>query len=251
MGYTFEYEFDLLENAKHSLRSCVQNFPPRDAAEYKVAIIGATHALELVLKEKLHRIDPKWVWRDPDRYPATPAITVDTREALRRLANHGVRLHAWERDLLWDARGLRNAATHSWFSVPEDTARETVGELLSLAIRFIAAHLDEDLEAELKESGDWEWMVTTFEFWVPHARETEARLRRDGARPLVCGHCAGQTYVTAAGECALCGSTEPPIQCSRCEELVGESQIETLHSIERGGRICAVHLCPGCLKMSS
>lgn len=86
-------EFDLLNNAKDSLRQAVELIATKeigsDHARLKHAIKASAHCIELLLKERLRLINPAFVWENVDRYPSLEARTVTVDTAISRLKSIG------------------------------------------------------------------------------------------------------------------------------------------------------------------
>jgi hypothetical protein len=84
-------QFDLLTNARDSLRQSIQmiawkdDFGPPDHARLKHAIINAAHSIELLLKERLRQVHPAFVWEKVDEYPKLDKRTVTVDTAISRL----------------------------------------------------------------------------------------------------------------------------------------------------------------------
>jgi len=72
---SMQIQFDLLANARDSLRQAVallawKDIEPADA-RLKHAITNAARSIELLLKERLRRINPAFVLENVDKYPST------------------------------------------------------------------------------------------------------------------------------------------------------------------------------------
>jgi hypothetical protein len=86
-------QFDLLENARDSLRQAVQLLAWKDIesdhARLKHAITNAAHSIELLLKERLRQVNDAFVWENVDKFPNLAARTVTVDTAISRLKNIG------------------------------------------------------------------------------------------------------------------------------------------------------------------
>ena len=84
-----------------------------DARRLKQAILGVSHGVELLLKERLRRVHPALVWENVDKYPNLSARTVGVGGALSRLANiGGVTFSTSDVALIRSLRDTRNAVEH-------------------------------------------------------------------------------------------------------------------------------------------
>ena len=92
-------EFDLLNNAKDSLRQAVELLAFKDIgsnhARLKHAITASAHCIELLLKERLRRVNPAFVWENVDKYPSLEARTVTVDTAISRLSRLAMSLSLW------------------------------------------------------------------------------------------------------------------------------------------------------------
>jgi len=82
--------FDIMTNATDSLRQAVEILAliqesGTDHGRLKHAITNSAHCVELLLKERLRRINPAFVWENIDRYPNLEARTVTVDTAISRL----------------------------------------------------------------------------------------------------------------------------------------------------------------------
>ena len=106
-------KFDLLNNAKDSLKQVIDLLSWKDIAadhpRLKHAILGAAHCVELLLKERIRRINPAFVWEKVDQYPNLNARTVTVDTAIVRLQNIGnVLIDRKDQDLIRSLRITRN-----------------------------------------------------------------------------------------------------------------------------------------------
>ena len=65
-------QFNLLDNARDSLRQAVELLALDEIgshhARLKHSITASAHCIELLLKERLRRINPAFVWENVDKY---------------------------------------------------------------------------------------------------------------------------------------------------------------------------------------
>jgi hypothetical protein len=131
-------QFDLLANARDSLRQAVELLALKelglissDHARLKHAITNAAHSIELLLKERLRQIHPAFVWENVDKYPSLEARTVTVDTAISRLKNiGGIKLTDNDEKNLRSLRTTRNE--HYEWNTTEKEARVIVGNALKL-----------------------------------------------------------------------------------------------------------------------
>jgi len=128
-------KFDLIENARDSLRHAVDHLTGAGKpgpGDLKRAIRDIAQVVELLLKERLRRIHQAFVWENVDKYPLSDSPTVSAEKAVTRLQHlGGIILPEKSRKTIVAARTLRNAIEHFEFSLDLQEARGIVGRLLS------------------------------------------------------------------------------------------------------------------------
>jgi hypothetical protein len=203
--------FDLIANASDSLRQAVELLALRemgtDHARLKHAITNAAHCVELLLKERLRRIAPAFVWENVDRYPSLEARTVTVDTAISRLKNiGGLTFSADDERTLQSLRRTRNAIEHYEWRTSEKEARTIVGHALSFALGFAKDELNLDLSEQFRTDDTWSmFRDELYEFSRIHGARIEARIRGAGDYPLCCDECGQLTVPARGGSCDLCG----------------------------------------------
>jgi hypothetical protein len=211
MSLRSRIQFDLLTNAQDSLRRAVELLAWKDIgsnhARLKHAITNAAHSIELLLKERLRRVHPAFVWEKVDQYPKLGARTVTPEAAISRLENIcDVILTDNDKTLLRSMRTTRNAIEHYEWSATEKEAKVIVGNALSFAFSFAAEHLGTDLAADFKRDDTWRMLIDELnEFVRAHGARTETKLREKGEFPCCCDACGELTVPMRGGSCELCG----------------------------------------------
>jgi len=202
-------KFDLLGNAKDSLRQAVELLAWEGLGDQhsrlKHAISSSAHAIELLLKEKLRQSNPALIWQNVDKYPSLEAQTVTVDTAISRLKRiAGVTLSAQDIDHIRSLRKTRNAIEHYEWSATEAEARVIVGNALSFAFIFGKDELGVDLSIDFKQDDTWRVLIENLcEFSRAHAARIEAQLKKQGKHTMYCDSCGESTV--ASGSCELCG----------------------------------------------
>ena len=211
MSHPPKIQFDLLANARDSLRQSVELLAWKgigsDHAILKQAITNAAHSIELLLKERLHKINPALVWENVDKYPSLEARTVTVDTAISRLKNiGGVIFSEKDEKNLRSLRMTRNAIEHFEWHTTEKEAKVIVGNALSFAFSFAIDYLDTDLAADFKQDDTWRSLIDElYEFVSAHAARIEAKFRENGEYPSCCDKCGELTVPMRGGSCKLCG----------------------------------------------
>ena len=203
--------FDLLANARDSLRQAVELLAFKDIgsdnARLKHAITASAHCIELLLKERLRRINPAFVWENVDKYPNLNAHTVTVDTAIHRLKSIGnVILSSNDEGHLKSLRNTRNAIEHYEWHTSEKEAKVIVGNALSFAFAFAKDELEVNLENDFKRDDTWKMLLEAlYAFARAHGKRLEARLRTRGDLPQCCDECGEVTVPMRGGSCELCG----------------------------------------------
>ncbi len=203
--------FDLLGNAQDSFRQAVElialNEPGADHARLKHAITNAAHCIELLLKERLRRVSPAFVWENVDRYPSLEARTVTVDTAISRLKSIGqVSFSAEDERGLKSLRATRNAIEHYEWRTTEKEARVILSYALSFALSFARDELGIDLAEDFKRDDTWGILLyELYDFARAHGTRLEEKLRAKGNYPSCCDSCGGFTVPWVGGSYELCG----------------------------------------------
>jgi hypothetical protein len=211
MKHTHRFQFDLMANATDSLRQAVELLAWKnignDFARLKHAITNVAHAIELLLKERLRRVNPAFVWENVDKYPSLEARTVTVETAISRLNNIcNVSLSNKDKDILRSLRRTRNAIEHYEWVTTEKEAKVIVGSALSFAFSFSAEYLDTDLTDVFKQDDTWQVFIDDLpDFVRAHGERLESILRMQGDFPTCCDTCGELTIPRHGGSCSLCG----------------------------------------------
>lgn len=204
-------KFDLINNAKDSLRQAVELIATReigpDHPRLKHAIVASAHCIELLLKERLRRINAAFVWDNVDKYPSLEARTVTVDTAIARLKGIGnVRLLPDDERSLKSLRKTRNAIEHYEWRTSEKEAKIILGHGLSFAFGFAHDELDLDLSHDFKLDDRWKMLLNElYEFAKAHGARLEAQFRSEGKYSSCCDECGELTVPTEGGSCKLCG----------------------------------------------
>jgi hypothetical protein len=204
-------QFDMLSNARDSLRQAVELLAWKDFgsddARLKHAITCAAHAVELLLKERLRKINPAFVWENVDKYPSLEARTVTVDTAILRLKNiGGVGFTDRDEKNLRSLRKTRNAIEHYEWTTTKIEAKIVIGNALSFAMSFALDHLGIDLTADFKKDDTWRMLVEElYTFASAHGARIQAKLEAKGDCPAPCDACGQATVPMGGGSCELCG----------------------------------------------
>lgn len=205
-------EFDILHNALDSIDQTIDliawDDEPNEARRLKRAMLAVAHGVELLLKERLRRIHPAFVWENIDNFPKLSARTVAIDTAISRLNNIGG-LQIQERDisLVRSLRDTRNAIEHYTWITSKDEAERIIGQALGFALHFAeqeletryfgyGAHKDDTLESLLKANSHF-----AAAFNKRYGRIQSCKI----AKKITCLHCHAVIFDPETGACQVCG----------------------------------------------
>ncbi len=248
-------KFDLISNAKDSLNHAVEHLTNPEgikAGDLKRAIKDVAHAIELLLKERLRRVHPAFMWQDVDKYPSNTAYIISTIKAVERLFKiAGIALSEENKKTIYSCKKIRDAIEHCEFELGLKEAKGIIGRMLSLIFDFSKRHLNLDLEQEFRKNDQWKDLVEIYEFWEAHGEAIEKQLLEEEKIIWECPSCGASTFDTSIMECVLCGHAEEQIECEVCHLNVWESEITTVDGIdgdyESGVGFYNINICGECL----
>lgn len=203
-------QFDLLTNAQDSLRHAVHLLAWNDSTpsnRLKQAVLSVFHCAELLLKERLRRVNAALIWEHVDQYPSLSARTVGIDKAISRLTSiGGVVFNNEDKATLLACRNLRNLIQHYEFQVPEKETKVLLGKLLSFVFTFSSTQLSADLEQEFKEDDTWLTLVEQmYEFANQHGPKISELMVQAGGPVGSCSYCGQDTVDLIYERCSLCG----------------------------------------------
>ena len=255
-------KFDLIGNALDSLLHAVKHLTGAEGGnkgpgDLKRAVRDAVHAIELLLKERLRRVHPAFIWVRVDDY-RKDANTVGMDEAIKRLAVlEGIRLSDEQVQMVRTARNLRNQIEHFEFEISPEKAKIHVGSLLSFVFEFTREHLPPgndrrlDLVGQLRDNELWEDLRRVTDYFSRHASMVNERLKEEGRTILTCPSCAADTFSDEEGKCRLCDQPGGErIVCHECSQPLWEEFATFLDAEGRQTLFMAERmraLCPNCM----
>ena len=204
-------KFTLVENALDSLEHTITMLTSKknlDTGDYKRVILDLSHIAELLLKEKLRRIHPAFVFADIDKYPSKAAFTVGAEQALKRLKNIGdISFSEQDYAALKTVREKRNEVTHFEFTINEEEAKIVIGNMLVFIFRFSNDELDLPWAERRLNDSSWKKLNEYTSFYEAQLEHVHSQI--DGVIPTVeCPVCYNDTFDLESEMCLLCGHRE-------------------------------------------
>lgn len=246
-------KYDLIQNAKESLSHAIEHLisdsEPRPS-DIKRAILDVTHVVELILKERLRRVHPAFIFENIDKYPSAEGITVSTEKALLRLcAVADVKIEKDALETIKDCRRWRNQIEHHEFEIPIKTAKIIIGRMLSFIFTFAKNNLELNLEEEFKKDDTWRDLLDFYEFWQVHSKAVEREMQGKNINVCLCPSCSANTFDSRKGFCMACGHLDDLVTCDNCNQEYWRSEEEHLVGLmndDNLGVFSAGSLCSTC-----
>lgn len=208
--------FNLVDNATDSFAQAVDLFvlddSPFEPSQLKRSILAAAHCVELLLKERLRRVHPAFIWDNVDRYPNLDVRTITSSTAVDRLRTlAGIDLSDKDQRMLKNLRVTRNAIEYYEWASGSSDARHLVAYALSFSVDFAKAELELDLASPFQDDDSWQILLDELSEYIEH-HENRAMQRLDGAgEPIaMCPECGGNAVSAFGGSCMICGGWYEP-----------------------------------------
>jgi hypothetical protein len=245
----------LLGSAHEFLEESLKNFA---AGKLSFAIVHAVTATELVLKERLARLNPALVFRDIDTKAPGKEQTVSLAALPRRLANLGMPLDAVHARLIGDIVQWRHDIVHHMPTYDAQAVQKRLPKLLDFLAGFLRTELATPLETFLSKDlyqsanrllTDWQKAVAAAQSYATsEGNVLSDNCPRCGASGVMCLReentvdchlCAAALYRC---ECDSCGRAtvtsyrpwEGENFCDDCVEAAGSNYIQMKIDIARG-----------------
>lgn len=246
----------LLESAHEFLEEALKNF---SADRLNFAIVHAVTATELVLKERLFRVNPALVLKNIDAKIPQAEQTVSLGAMPRRFANLGMPLTPKEAKLIRDIAEWRHGIVHHMPTFDRAMAKRQLPLLLDFLAIFLRNQLSTPIETFLSKNlyKDANRLLADWQTAAHMARSNAAKegnvltdsCLRCGASDVMslranaavyCHLCGAELY--QCEKCDSCGSrtvisyqpTEGENFCDRCIDDAGDTYLEMQADIRRG-----------------
>ncbi len=137
----------IFENAIDSLRIGMDFFQRNSSySSHKHAILTVFHAIELLLKEQLHRTNPILIYKDIDKKVTDNSFTVGLADAITRLENIGSKLPDDQKKIVEKIQSRRNRIEHHRHDYKEAEDENIIAEALKFIFYFTEFVLETRLE---------------------------------------------------------------------------------------------------------
>lgn len=235
---------DIYANAVDSLRIGIDQFLKEPSySSRKHAILTIFHAIELFLKEQLHRTNPIFIYKNLDAKITEESFTVSFKEALTRLENLGLGLPKQPQEVIEKIQKRRNRIEHHRYDHKEEDD-EIISESLAFILFFIDSVLKEKLERDVppetlreiqrlvynRQDLYWiamhrleQWLHKTWPEWCNKVTETPEEFRGT----LDCPICRQPYLIIGYHDkpfCFYCNTSVDAAECDDCGRAYFESE---------------------------
>jgi hypothetical protein len=228
-------KLDLLENSQSFLVEAVDKAigAEDEVRHWQFAILNLVQSLELSLKLILKNIHPLFIYENIDN----PKNTVSVTKAIERLSNPNIGNIFFiesEKKGMNSAIKLRNQITHSEFELSVDYAQAQFFKVFSLIATVQRRHFDIQVEDILSAEAIENLVIIekSKKILVDNALQ---RIEEEGIEEhflWACPNCLSDTFVVhdEIDTCYVCTYAESVKQCSHCQELCFEEELESIHN---------------------
>lgn len=193
-----ELQLNLYENAIDSIKHAVEHYTQDtdEARRYKYTILHLAQGVVLLLKERLRREHPNFVFSNVARN----SKTVDVETAISRLEQIAAVDLGYARNIVKELASLRNRIEHYAVDISKQQADSIIGRTMPFLIAFSQDELDKDFAREIGAE-TWQALLTIETYLASAIRAVEQRLRAEGKRSFYCRRCQANTAIeTSYGE---------------------------------------------------
>ncbi len=229
---------EIYENAIDSLSVGINHFVKNDdASSRKHTILTLFHAIELLLKEYLYRVNPILIYRNIDKKITDESLTVSFAEILIRLENLKLSLPEEPIKVIKKIQKRRNQIEHYRYDRKEEDEK-VISECFKFVLFFVESILEErlcdDIDTEQLQSIQAivlkynertniaeirleKWLQKQWPDWDPESMELPAEF----SGTLECPQCKFETLIFDEKNypyCFWCNSTINIVECESCRE---------------------------------
>lgn len=226
---------DIYANAVDSLRIAIEHFLKEpDYSSRKHAILTLFHAIELFLKEQLHRTNAILIYRNIDATITDDSLTVGAKEALARLENLGMGLPKQPKEVIDRIQKRRNRIEHHRYDHKKEDETiivESLAFILFFTESVLYAKLQADIPAETLETiyslvydrQDRYWIAMyRLERWMhetwPEWNNKESYTPDEFRGTLDCPICSESYLVIGYHDKPFCFRCNTSVAAAECED---------------------------------
>ena len=187
-----ELQLNLYENAIDSIKHAIEHYTQDtdEARRYKYTILHLAQGVVLLLKERLRREHPNFVFTNVAR----SSKTVDVDTAISRLEKIAGLDLGYARNIVEELASLRNGIEHYAVDISKQQADSMIGRTMPFLIAFCRDELKKDFPREIGAE-TWQALLTIETYLASAIRAVEQRLRAEGKISFYCRICQAYTAI--------------------------------------------------------
>jgi len=244
-------ELTLLQNSRSFLAEALRTalLAEEDVHQWKFAIFNMCQAIEISLKERLHREHPALILENVDK----GTRTVSPKGAIARLNKLCyVAISAADVAVIENVTRWRNEIVHAEFSLNVTELKSAFSVLLGFIRTFHEVVLKEGLSDHLPDDL-WKEALAIQEYGEELAKRAGQQIQDEGIDPnavISCPRCGRISCVLQVDTCRcyVCGSEEDLVECESCHELVPRVQTERSWTGISEDEMWEVRICRNCIE---
>ena len=224
-------QLGFVENSHRFLREAARKarLAESQSDEWMFAASALVQAVELALKAALAKIHPILIFENIDN----PRRSVTISIAISRLTDKGIGkidFTAKDRERLNRAVKIRNAITHSDFSLNISQVEANFHEVFAFLAEFNRRHLDTNID-QIIDPADLVAFLDNRKHHQEMLVRARTRIEDEGisaSELRSCTYCTEDTFVEGeeSFRCYLCHHVEQSVQCQHCGNSFLEEELE-------------------------
>ncbi len=237
-----DLKWSLYENGLDSIRHAIEHYTsdPDELRRYKYSIIHLSQGVTLLLKERLRREHPNFIFVNVSE----ETKTVDIEMALSRLKKVAkVKLDYQEEKTIKELAELRNAIEHFAVNLSKQQADSIIGRVVPFLVSFTRNELGVDIQYEIGQD-HWKNLLLVQEYLDTAKREITAHLKAQNAPTFFCDRCQANTATITSRQvkepnewvinydeitCLLCSTRTYKEACRGCGKVMFTQDSAALH----------------------
>ena len=229
MKETLKYR--LLDNGIDSIKHGIEHFlqGKENIINYKYAILHIFHGAELILKERLYRMNPILIYSNIDREIKEDHHTIGFDKLVVRLKNTGIELDERAYRVIQRMQSIRNQIEHKEVAMEINEVKLIIGGSIEFIIKFMRKELKKELK-ETIEADKYKILMNIIDFYDEKVKIAESEIdqymerippkERTAIDVVFCPECNQKTIIIEEGHkevtCRLCDESFQVHYCNSC-----------------------------------
>ncbi|GAI94411.1 unnamed protein product [marine sediment metagenome] len=215
-------KYRLFENGIDSIAHGIEHFliGEKDNKNFKFAILHIFHGIEMILKEKLFKINPILIYSNIDQKINESSHTIGFSNLVIRLENVGIKFSKEEIETINGIQRIRNQIEHKDMLFGIDDVKFKIGKSIKFLINFMRDELNIDLQNYINKD-NYKILVTMIDFYDEQVKIVEKEIEeylktfdpkdRQSIDIFFCPYCNNRTVIIEPDEKGF-------VTCHFCKE---------------------------------